>query len=80
MPRPTLRESNPELYALMKKEQAKLREEVLPITMLARVCPNCLHMMEYLPRGIHEEVMLKCPICKEELVYPTLYYRSGKRA
>ena len=50
MPRPTLRESNPELYALMKKEQAKLREEVLPITMLARVCPNCLHMMEYLPR------------------------------
>ena len=78
MQRQTLREINPELYAQMKQEQARLREEVLPVTLLARICPNCLHVLERLPRGVHGECILKCPVCKEETVFPTLFYRSSK--
>ncbi len=75
-----LRETNPELYAALKEEQAKLRYDTLKVALMARICPYCQHVSEYLACGVHDRSVQKCRKCGEEIVFPAVYFRISMPA
>lgn len=79
MPKINIRESNPALFAQVKSEQDKLREECTASIKVARLCPYCGHKITTICKGNHGYATEKCVNCGEEVIFPPISFRVANK-
>lgn len=78
MPKCSIHEREPALYANAKGVQARLAASLLGQPALGRLCPYCQHKVAILYPGHHGAERLKCPNCGEEVYFPPVNLRKPK--
>ena len=68
------KENDPECYARVKEEQAKLQTRCKSELRLARLCPYCDYKLSIAIKGEHSWTSEKCPNCGA-----VLYKKAGKK-
>ena len=70
MPKISLKDMDPELYARVKDVQARVALKYDGASTVARVCPYCGLKLSILADGQHGAERRKCPDCGEILNLP----------
>ena len=79
MPKVNVRETNPVLYAKVKSEQDKLREDCTARITVARLCPYCGHKITTIYKGNHGYATEKCVNCGENVIFPPISFRMANK-
>lgn len=77
MPKVNIRQTDPERYAAVRKEQRELRANYATRIRMARLCPYCGHKIEVLCSGSHAGSELRCPNCQEDVFFPACSFRTA---
>lgn len=72
-----VKETYPERYERVKKEQKELESICESQLRLARLCPYCHHKISVVIRGEHSYTSEKCPNCGEDVVFPPISFRMS---
>jgi len=70
------KENDPERYARVKEEQAKLQTRCKSELRLARLCPYCDYKLSIAIKGEHSWTSEKCPNCGEVVYFPPISFRK----
>lgn len=71
------KENDPERYARVKEEQAKLQTRCKSELRLARLCPYCDYKLSIAIKGEHSWISEKCPNCGEVVYFPPISFRKA---
>lgn len=67
---------DPVRYAKVRAEQDSLKKQAEGKLKMIRLCPFCEHRIESVAQGSHGYVIIKCPHCGEEVIFPPLSFRK----